>query len=101
MVMIDDATGRTYARFFEEETLAAAFELFQGYVTRHGLPRALYVDRAGIYRSDREPTSAEILAEKSPQTQFGRAMEELDVRLILARSPVSYTHLRAHETGRN
>jgi len=87
MVMIDDATGRTYARFFEEETLAAAFELFQGYVTRHGLPRALYVDRAGIYRSDREPTSAEILAEKSPQTQFGRAMEELDVRLILARSP--------------
>jgi len=87
MVMIDDATGRIYARFFEEETLAAAFEIFQCYATRHGLPRALYVDRASIYRSDREPTSAEILAEKEPQTQFGRAMEELDVRLILARSP--------------
>jgi hypothetical protein len=87
MVMIDDATGRTYARFFEEETLAAAFEIFQCYVTRHGVPRALYVDRAGIYRSDRQPTSAEILAEEEPKTQFGRAMEELDVRLILARSP--------------
>jgi len=87
MVMIDDATGRTYARFFEEETLAAAFEIFHGYVTRQGLPQSLYVDRASIYRSDREPTSAEILAEKEPTTQFGRAMEELDVRLILARSP--------------
>ena len=87
MVMIDDATGRIYARFFEEETLAAAFEIFQRYVLRQGLPRALYVDRASIYRSDREPTSAEMLAGKEPKTQFGRAMEELDVRLILARSP--------------
>jgi hypothetical protein len=87
MVMIDDATGRIYARFFEEETLAAAFEIFQRYTLRQGLPRALYVDRASIYRSDREPTPAEILAEIEPKTQFGRAMEELDVRLILARSP--------------
>jgi hypothetical protein len=87
MVMIDDATGRIYARFFEEETLAAAFEIFQGYTLCRGLPRALYVDRASIYRSDREPTSAEILAGIEPKTQFGRAMEELDVRLILARSP--------------
>src|SRR5665213_4105960 len=87
MVMIDDATGQVYARFFEEETLAAAFEIFWRYVLRQGLPRALYVDRAGIYRSDREPTSAEILAEKEPKTQSGRAMEELDVRLILAHSP--------------
>lgn len=87
MVMIDDATGRIYARFFEEETLAAAFETFQRYVSGHGLPRALYVDRASIYRSDREPTAAEILAEIKPETQFGRALRELDVELILARSP--------------
>jgi hypothetical protein len=87
MVMIDDATGRIDARFFEEETQAAAFEMMQRYSARHGLPRALYVDRAGIYRSDREPTSAEILAGKRPQTQFGRAMESLDVELILAHSP--------------
>ena len=87
MVMIDDATGRTYARFFEEETQAAAFEMLQRYAAKPGLPRSLYVDRAGIYRSDREPTSAEIIAEKEPQTQFGRAMETLGVRLILANSP--------------
>jgi Helix-turn-helix domain len=87
MVMIDDATGRIYARFFEEETLAAAFETFERYATQYGVPQALYVDRFSIYRSDREPTAAEILAGKEPQTQFGRAMQELDVRLILARSP--------------
>ena len=87
MVMIDDATGRIYARFFEEETLEAALTMMQRYVARQGLPGAVYVDRASIYRSDREPTEAEILAEKEPKTQFGRAMEELGVRLILARSP--------------
>lgn len=87
MVMIDDATGRIFARFFEEETLEAALSMMQPYAAREGLPLALYVDRAGIYRVDREPTEAEILAGKEPKTQFGRAMEELGVRLILARSP--------------
>ncbi|WP_425613684.1 ISNCY family transposase [Anatilimnocola sp. NA78] len=87
MVMIDDATSRVSARFYEEETLAAAFEMVQRYAQERGLPRALYVDRASIYRSDREPTAAEIIAEIEPQTQFGRAMQSLDVRLILANSP--------------
>jgi molybdenum-dependent DNA-binding transcriptional regulator ModE len=87
MVMIDDATGRIYAQFFAEETLRAAFTMFRDYAGKYGFPQAIYVDRAGIYRSDREPTSAEILAEKEPQTQFGRAMETLQVRLILAGSP--------------
>ena len=61
--------------------------MLQRYGAKRGLPQALYVDRASIYRSDREPTSAEIIAETEPQTQFGRAMETLEVRLILAHSP--------------
>ena len=87
MVMIDDATSEVFARFYERETLTAAFDIFGRYATRHGLPRALYVDRAGIYRSDREPTSQELIDEEKPVTQFGRAMRELDVELILANSP--------------
>jgi transposase len=87
MVTIDDATGRIYARFFEEETLVAAITTFRAYALQYGFPQAIYVDRAGIYRSDREPTEEEILLGKEPQTQFGRAMEELGVKLILARSP--------------
>ena len=86
-VMIDDATSRVNARFFEEETLAAAFEMVQRYAQKTGLPRALYVDRAAIYRNDREPTPAEIIAEIRPPTQFGRALQTLEVRLILANSP--------------
>jgi transposase len=87
MVAVDDATGRVFARFFEEETSEAACETFRGWCDRHGLPSALYVDRAGIYRSDREPTPDETMRGERPQTQFGRAMRELGVELILANSP--------------
>jgi hypothetical protein len=87
MVMIDDATGRTFARFFEGETTAAAMEVFGAYVRRHGLPHALYVDRDSIYRSDRQATVEEELRGQGPATQFGRAMKQLDVELILANCP--------------
>jgi transposase len=86
MVMIDDATGRVFARFYENESWDSATDVFLGYARKYGFPRGLYVDQHGIYRSDREPTAAEILAEKKPETQFGRSMRELDVKLILARS---------------
>lgn len=87
MVMIDDATGRVAARFYERETLAAAFDVFGRYAGARGLPLALYVDRAGIYRSDKEPTPEQELAGERPATQFGRAMKSLGVELILANSP--------------
>lgn len=87
MVMIDDATGRVFARFYENESWQSATTIFRDYVRDQGLPRALYVDQHGIYRADREATEHEILAGKEPQTQFGRAMAELGVELILARSP--------------
>ncbi len=37
--------------------------------------------------SEGEPSIAQQLAGKQPQTQFGRAMEQLGVELILANSP--------------
>jgi transposase len=87
MVMIDDATNRTYAQFFEGETTVSAMTTFREYVNCHGLPRSLYVDRDSIYEPTREATVDEELAETGPLTQFGRAMQELDVQLILAHSP--------------
>jgi hypothetical protein len=87
MVMIDDATNQTYAQLFEEETTAAAMTTFLKYAKRYGLPRAVYVDRASIYETTRDSTVDEALADKPALTQFGRAMEELGVELILARSP--------------
>jgi transposase len=87
MVLIDDATNRTYARFFEGETTEASFETFRRYVERYGLPHAVYPDKAGIYRTTRDATVDETLANEPPATQFGRAMRELGVELILANSP--------------
>jgi transposase len=87
MVLIDDATSEVFAWFSEEETTIAAMEAFRGYVDCYGLPRALYVDRDSIYRCDREATISEHLAGKEPTTQFGRAMKELDVAVIMAHSP--------------
>jgi molybdenum-dependent DNA-binding transcriptional regulator ModE len=87
MVMVDDATNHTLARFFEEETTQAAYEVFEAWVREQGLPQSLYVDRDSIYRSERVPTVQEQIGGKEPQTQFGRAMEQLGVELILAHSP--------------
>jgi hypothetical protein len=87
MVAVDDATGRMLARFYRRETAEAAFDLFGRWAKRYGVPRGLYVDRAGIYRPERAATGQEILEAKAPVTQFGRAMLELGVELILANSP--------------
>jgi len=45
------------------------------------------VDRDSIYRCEGVGSVAEQLAGQGPQTQFGRAMEQLGVELILANSP--------------
>lgn len=87
MVMIDDATNWTHAKFFESETTAAAMTVFQEYVGDYGRPRSLSVDRAGIYETTRDSTVDEALTDASPLTRFGRAMKELEVELILAHSP--------------
>jgi len=87
MVMVDDATNRTVARFSEEETTRASYDVLESWVKDHGLPGSLYVDRDSIYRCERIADVAEQIAGKEPQTQFGRAMEQLAVELILANSP--------------
>jgi len=78
MVVIDDATNRTYARLYPAETTEAAFDVFGRWMKRQGVPRSLYVDRHSIYRQDGHPENP---------TQFGRAMKELGVELICAHSP--------------
>jgi molybdenum-dependent DNA-binding transcriptional regulator ModE len=87
MVMVDDATNRTVARFFEEETTLASYDVFEAWVQLYGMPGSLYVDRDSIYRCERVGTVEEDKAGPEPQTQFGRAMRTLGVELILAHSP--------------
>jgi transposase len=87
MVMVDDATNRTGARFSEEETTRAAYDVFDVWVRENGVPGSLYVDQDSIYRCERVATVAEQIAGQEPRTQFGRAMEQLGVEVILAHSP--------------
>jgi uncharacterized protein YijF (DUF1287 family) len=87
MVMVDDATNWLWAQFFEEETTHASYEMMDDWSAQHGLPQSLYVDRDSIYRCEGVGSVAEQLAGQEPQTQFGRAMSQLGVELILANSP--------------
>jgi transposase len=41
MVMVDDATGRVGAQFFEQETTRASYDILEGWVKRFGLPQSL------------------------------------------------------------
>jgi transposase len=87
MVMVDDATNRMRARFSEEETTRASYDVFEGWVRANGVPASVYVDRDSIYRCEGEPSVADQLTGKERQTQFGRAMSQIGVELILANSP--------------
>ena len=87
MVMVDDATNRMRARFFAEETTRASYDVLEGGIKPHGWPGRLQVDRDSIYRCEGLPSIAEQLAGKEPQPQFGRAMEQLGIKLIRAHSP--------------
>jgi hypothetical protein len=87
MVMIDDATNTTLARFYPAEETSAAYDIFERYVKLYGLPAAIYPDRDSIYICTRESTLEEELANVGPETQFARAMRELGVDVIPAYSP--------------
>src|SRR5690606_23484094 len=87
MNLVDDATGCTYSLMFEEETTEAAMQVLWGWITRYGIPQALYVDRKSVYITDREPTVEEQLAGQEPLTAFGHACAKLGIQLITAYSP--------------
>lgn len=87
MVMIDDATNRTRARFYESEDTQSAMDVFGRYARRQGVPQGLYVDHDSIYECTREARIDEQLRGDGPQTQFERAMKQLGVDVIAANSP--------------
>lgn len=82
VTMIDDATSRLLARFYPGDTVEAHFDLLGRWLTAHGRPMALYTDRHSIFQSQKRG-----LIDVEGQTQFGRALAELDVGLIRANSP--------------
>ena len=79
--MIDDATNRLIARFYESETVEAYFDLVSRWLAKYGRPVAFYTDHDSIFETTSK--GEKILA----TTQFGRAVAELQIELIQAGSP--------------
>ncbi|GMO18351.1 MAG: ISNCY-like element ISTde1 family transposase [Treponemataceae bacterium] len=88
MNMVDDATGKTYAQFFEEETIDGAMRTLWRWIEQYGIPKALYCDKKNAFLLTREPTDAELLKGiTKPKSYFGIACEKLGIEVIAANTP--------------
>ena len=72
---VDDATGKVYLKFAISENTQDVLQSMWDYVKQNGIPRSIYVDRASVYYAE------------GKLTDFGRAMRELGVEIIYAKSP--------------
>jgi len=80
LVMIDDATSRARARFYEGETTEGYMDLLVRWLRRYGRRGSLYTDRDSIFWGQAK--------DKTPsRTQFTRALGELGISWIPAYSP--------------
>jgi transposase len=95
LVFIDDATGKLVQLLFvESESFFSYCQAAQGYFTRCGKPCAFYSDKHGIFRVN-QPAAGSTDA----LTQFGRAMQELQVQIICANTPQAKGRVeRANQT---
>ena len=88
LAYIDDATSQIMdGAFVDYEGTFTLFAATEQYLTTHGKPVSLYVDKHSTYRINRQATVEEELKDFLPQSQFGRAMEQLRIGLICANSP--------------
>ena len=87
---VDDATNQVPAAHFqlESENSAGYLRLFRSQVENIGIPWAIYRDQhSTMQRNDSHWSVAEQLAGHQFPTQVGRALEELGIEAIVARSP--------------
>lgn len=86
---IDDATGTIASLHFRaQEDTDGYFVMLSDILLTHGIPGSLYHDGRGTFILLRaSPTLHEQLEGVIPQTQFGRAADELGIAMIHARSP--------------
>lgn len=84
LAYIDDATGRVWGRFYDYEGTIPAMDSFTRYITKYGLPMTVYLDKHTTYKSWVRRNDFQ---EAEPLSQFGRALQELGVRMLHAHSP--------------
>ena len=77
IAIIDDANSDIHAEFFSSETTIGSLKVMRAFIEKHGLFKALYVDRAGIFGGPK----------RCNFSQMQRACEELGIEIIFANSP--------------
>lgn len=88
---IDDATGEILGLYMtKNECLQGYFETTRQMLLNHGIPVSIYCDRHAIFLSTKASKLTiedELEGKVCNDTQFGRAMKELGITIISARSP--------------
>jgi transposase InsO family protein len=85
LAFIDDATSRImHASFVPTESTFAYFRATRAYLERHGKPVAFYSDKHAIFRVNSKQAKG-----GDGMTQFGRALDELNIAIICAHAPQS------------
>ncbi len=87
MGYIDDASSEVFGRFYNYEGTFSAMNSFRRYMAIYGIPFSFYVDRHSAYKTTRQPNLDEDLKGEFAKTQFARLLNELNVKIIFARSP--------------
>ena len=83
LVFIDDATGKLgQLLFVDNESFMSYAQAAEGYFRQYGKPVAFYSDKHGIFR-----VNLPSVGQGTALTQFGRAMQELDIEIICANTP--------------
>lgn len=84
LACIDDATGKiTKATFAPNEGVHAVFTFWKEYVQDWGKTLAIYLDKFSTYKINHKAA----VDNSDLMTQFGRAMQDLNIYLISANSP--------------
>ena len=85
--MLDDASSRGLARFAPQDSTAENMRLLWAWLQTHGRFVDGYTDRGGLFETNRPNQRDEERDGKLPETQIGRALRELGIGWIAARSP--------------
>lgn len=84
LLSVDDAKGIiTQAEFHKNEGIEAVFKFWNEYFKEIGLPISIYLDKFSTYKVNHKNA----VDNKELMTQFERAMNQLNIRVIHANSP--------------
>jgi hypothetical protein len=95
LVFIDDATSQLMqAKFVPSESAFAYFQAAREYLERYGKPIAFYSDKHSVFRVSKTDAAG-----GDGMTQFGRALNDLNIDILCANSPQAKGRVeRAHKT---